>query len=154
MYSRSMEKPMPGHIGARVPSYRQVVKIPPNYGGIAIGPPLPDGVPPVVDGLLPEMSSDMPPTKETPASDESIAEPFEEDPKPFLSEERDEEAEVMTRSPKAVSLSHGILLKHGMGYEELILMGLILLLLWEGDMSEDNDLSMTLILLGALLFMG
>ena len=148
MYSRSSNQSAYAHIGAREPSYRQSVRIPPNYGGIAMGPSPPDGVPPVANGLLPLPQTELSPTEETP-----VSEPYEGDTPPSVSENQDVETQPSLQH-KAVLPSRRLFLKHGLGYEELILVGLILLLLWEGDISPDNDLSTTLILLAALLFWG
>lgn len=44
---------------------------------------------------------------------------------------------------------------HGLGYEELLLLGLMLFLMHEGEESDaEDDRTLPLLLLGALLFMG
>ncbi|MBQ9781344.1 MAG: hypothetical protein IJW00_10450 [Clostridia bacterium] len=151
MYSRSMGPSPYSRMGSREPSYRQSVRIPPNYSGIAIGDPPPDGVSPATDGVV---------LSEPPLAAEHMGTEKNEMAlqQPLTTEENPTKAVAPTDTePTGVKsfLAQGFPFGHGLGYEELLLLGLILFLLHEGDEKEDEgDLSLTLLLLGALLFFG
>lgn len=155
MYSRIPRQP-PRPAG--VPSYRQRVTPPPNYSGNAFpAEPDPDDARPRFDGL-PTVSTlparDMPPASEEPVS----ASEQESDADCSASASADN---IPTTSPDAPrfalpDLSH-FPFGHGLGQEELLLLGLILLLLYEGragGSDTDSDLFLTLTLLGFLLVCG
>ncbi|MBE6585718.1 MAG: hypothetical protein E7645_04225 [Ruminococcaceae bacterium] len=136
----------------REPSYRQSVRIPPNYHGTAIGATPPDGVPPATEGVvLPPIQEQASPTDVLSEDTFSIAD---------ASESHTEDTPVAVSA--AVSGGKGLWDRfpfgHGFGFEELLLLGLILFLLREGGEDgknqEENDLNMTIFLLGALLFLG
>lgn len=63
------------------------------------------------------------------------------------------EASEATRAPALVSAARSFL-SHGLGLEELLLLGLILFLLREGEGEDRGDLDETVILLGLLLLLG
>jgi hypothetical protein len=58
-----------------------------------------------------------------------------------------------TRGLPILSTAHSFL-SHGLGLEELLLLGLILFLLREGEGEDRGDLDETVILLGLLLLLG
>ena len=124
------------------------VRIPANYGGTAIGTHPPDGVPPATDGVtLPDVTAD--------ALSEAPGTP----PQPSIEERQDgKRAEVGPAPPtsplKGLLLGQHFPFGHGLGYEELLILGLILCLLREGGDHGEDDLSVTVLLLGALLFLG
>lgn len=160
MYRRSSARTVYDTSHRREPGYRQAVYVPLNYAGTAIGSPPPDGVSPATGGVA------LPTPPEHP-NEKAMAEAV-----PLREADEPEEA-LPTKSvgetgapptadrPKGQgSLLSGLLsgqhfpFGHGLGYEELLILGLILFLLREGDGSEGDDLSVTLLLLGALLFCG
>lgn len=147
---------------------RQGVYIPPNYSGTAIGrepEPQPhfDDLPRV--GELTRGIPDAHTLSDAYESEEAL-ERAEESEAAIVSEQTPE------ISPKNdASLPAGLFggltdskhfpFGHGLGFEELLLLGLILFLLREGEEDqqenkhgEGSDLHMTLLLLGALLFCG
>lgn len=63
------------------------------------------------------------------------------------------QASEPTRSPSLLSTARSFL-SHGLGLEELLLLGLILFLLREGEGEDRGDLDETVILLGLLLLLG
>ncbi len=147
-------------------SYRQPVYVPVNYSGIALGAP-PNGVSPATDGTrlapddLPrnEVMQNNLPQNNLPHEAPAHAETGETEAEPSLPVVR--EASEAPKSSGAPSLLSGLFnsrhfpFGHGIGYEELLLLGLILFLMREGGEGKgDDDLSMTLLLLGALLFCG
>ncbi len=146
MYSRMT----PRSINSRRPSSLEGrlggrgVYVPPNYSGTAIGTE--EQPTPHFDDL-PRVSTLPQPSDESPSVDRSP---------PYSPETSD-----ITPSPVADVPHLGGLLGgdrfpfgHGMGYEELFLLGLLLFLSKEAESGEDNDLHLTLLLLGALLFCG
>ena len=144
-------------MGKRYPAEsRPPVYVPLNYSGTALGTP-PDGVPPASDGVrLP--SDEAVARLETPmdVSDGALERGGEEAPA-----EKDAHLAADSAESRPASLLSGIFSSrhfpfgHGIGYEELLLLGLILFLMHEGGEGQgDDDLSMTLLLLGALLFCG
>lgn len=166
MYSRVPRQP-PRPTG--LPSYRRSVTPPPNYSGNAFpqGEPS-DDARPRFDGL-PTVSNlpvrDIPPaaTRETgmPGSDgeDRSAETMQPETEagPETVSDKTDTAETPV-SGTLLNRAH-FPLGHGLGQEELLLLGLIVLLLHEdraggGGDSADNDLFLTLILLGFLLFCG
>lgn len=168
MYSRIPRQP-PGSLPTGMPSYRSRVTLPPNYSGNVFSRETPAKEPaeprttaevrPRFDGLpavsnLPSRAADLP-DGEVPDSGERIPDTAEE--------EQVETVSVSARSTEAAIHSPILLdrahfpLGHGLGEEELLLLGLILLLLHEdgGNPSEgENDLLLTVLLLGFLLFCG
>ena len=147
MYSRSV-----GRLSYQ--GSRPHLHVPPNYSGTAIGVPPPDGVPPATDGLpLPSvpdaesLPSDVPSshTRPSSASDEVLQE----------TDHADSGLSEKPASPAGLFSGKHFPFGHGLGTEELLLLGLILFLLHEDEGKEnDSDLSMTVLLLGALLFLG
>ncbi|MBQ3507195.1 MAG: hypothetical protein IJA91_01490 [Clostridia bacterium] len=161
--------------GGRIPSYRQPdrpkMQVPANYSGHAIvdGEERPLGIPqePVTDMLSTEL-----PIGETPtprfdglprvselgaASRRSTTVPI---PAGFEESETDPVAVVSTVAPPTprkaslFDLSH-FPFGHGIGWEELLILGLILFFLHESTDCEDRgDLDETVILLGLLLLLG
>lgn len=167
MYSRIPRQP-PGSLPTGMPSYRSRVTLPPNYSGnvfpretpaqepaeprpIAEVRPRFDDLPAVSN--LPSRAADLP-IGDVPDTDERVLD---------TAEGQAEAASVSARSTD-VPVHSSILLDrahfplgHGLGEEELLLLGLILLLLHEdGGMSTEgeNDLLLTVFLLGFLLFCG
>ena len=147
MYSRSTGYPL-HRTGRSALDYRQGVRIPSNYSGTAIGTPPPDGVPPATDGVaLPEVTTDN--VRDT-----------QEPPPKAPRDESDETAKPTAVTPTVASPLSGVIagrhfpFGHGIGFEELLILGIIFCLLREGDAGEGDDLSMTVLLLGALLFLG
>jgi len=143
MYSR-----MPRHLStSQARQDRRGVYVPPNYSGTAIG--MDSGPTPRFDDLpqvsnLPKPSVDSLPT---------------EGEQPPM-----EEATVVSSVASATPANPlGMLLNsqhfpfgHGLGYEELFLLGLLLFLMKEkpDDAKDGDDLSLTLLLIGVLLFCG
>ena len=149
MYSRMPSTPpWGGSTGPREPSYRRTHTVPPNYSGIAFGPdgdavPCPlrgEGRPNDAEGNAASC-----PQGETPAALADVA----------------AETEGSTATAVAVT-SHGnspaaggersSFLDHGIGYEELLILGLMVFLMNECD--GEGDFKETLILLGLLLLGG
>lgn len=155
MYSRSMGRMPYSSSGSREPSYRQELRVPPNYSGTAIGNPPPDGVSPATDGVLLQDPSPTAVTSEE-ASDRETEDAAPRREEPSVPSEAPPSTERATPTSLGGFLSgQGFPFGHGFGFEELLLLGLILFLLREGEGSgEDGDLSMTLLLLGALLLCG
>lgn len=164
MYSRSMGRPSFSAGNGRAPSYHQGVRIPPNYSGIAIGASPPDGVPPATDGLMlsqiPSSATDASPLEvdiqpESETGDQSPAFVEEQSPHSEPSVKAKDTAQAKSSPLSGLFSDQHFPFGHGIGYEELLLLGLILFLLHEGEgQGENGDLSMTVLLLGALLFFG
>ena len=153
MYSRSTGYPWREN-SRSVSAYRQGVRIPANYAGTAIGATPPDGVPPATDGItLPEVTVKKTVESTAKAASESegtfsrTAAELIPNPSP-------------TATATAVSPMAGILsgrhfpFGHGVGYEELLILGLILCLIRETGADAEEDISATVLLLCALLFLG
>ena len=144
-------------MGKRYPiENRPPVYVPLNYGGTALGTP-PDGVPPTNDGVRPPSDEAV---SHSEAPTEASGPAFERGREEAPSEKK-ARLEANSAETRPASLLSGIFSSrhfpfgHGVGYEELLLLGLILFLMHEGgDSREEDDLSMTLLLLGALLFCG
>lgn len=160
MYSRSMGKISYPTGSRREPSYRRDLRVPPNYHGTAIGAPPPDGVPPTPGGLSLDPSE-----RDAGLDRQGVGEALPTERKPLPSETTvaaNMSAEPSSDPPTESTGSFGGLFSgqhfpfgHGLGYEELLILGLILFLLKEDEGGKgDSDLSMTLLLLGALLFFG
>jgi hypothetical protein len=177
MYSKNQGIPYgvrrPG--AERFPSYRQPdrprMQVPPNYSGHAIvdgeerplgSPPeavtdlpaadLPGGDPPTPRfDDLPRVSDlgsihHRPPPVTVPASFEET-----EPPPPAVAPA---ETPAPPRKPALFDLAH-FPFGHGIGFEELLILGLILFFLHENADCEDRgDLDETVILLGLLLLLG
>lgn len=165
MYSRIPRQP-PGSLPTGMPSYRSRVTLPPNYSGNVFSRETPAQEPteprptaevrPRFEGLpavsnLPSRAADLP-DGEMHDTDERIPD--------AAAEEQAETAAVSAR-PTEVAVHSPILLDrahfplgHGLGEEELLLLGLILLLLHEDGGEGENDLLLTVLLLGFLLFCG
>lgn len=172
MYSRIPRQPprptgMPSRPTSGQTVYRRAVTPPPNYSGHMFAPDgvFPDGLEPAPAPLsearprfddlpsvsgLPVRGGDLPPEREPdgrqeppPTPDATTASPPGEDTAPA--------------SPVLLDRAH-FPLGHGLGEEELLLLGLILFLLHEDRSSPpssgDNDLFLTLLILGFLLFCG
>ncbi len=165
MYSRIPRQP-PRPVG--VPSYRRQVTPPPNYSGNAFpAAPAPDGARPRFDEL-PTLSTlparDMPPAPEEPIQPE---EPVSESDRSDRAGDSAGE-NIPPSAPPAPDVPGAALpgflhfpFGHGLGQEELLLLGLMLLLLYEGraaggdsGVDGDGDLFLTLTLLGFLLVCG
>lgn len=147
MYSRSLGRP--SYQGSR-----PHLRVPPNYSGTAIGAPPPDGVPPATDGVpLTTVPNDVPSTFDNPSTEVESA-PVKTEALPETAETPAASAEKSVSSAGLFSGKH-FPFGHGIGTEELLLLGLIVFLLHEDDGKQnDSDLSMTVLLLGALLFLG
>lgn len=160
MYRRSSVRTVYDASHRREPGYRQAVYVPLNYAGTAIGSPPPDGVAPATGGVALATPPELPnekgmaeavPLREADEPEEAL---------PTKSVEKTGMSPTADRPKGQGSLLSGLLsgqhfpFGHGLGYEELLILGLILFLLREGDSSEGDDLSVTLLLLGALLFCG
>lgn len=158
MYSRS--SPRPSYEGGlqRGPSYQSSIRIPPNYSGMALGASPPDGVPPTGDGVTLRETSDEDRGLATPEaySEEGAETSTTDETVGAEAGEPSEKAVSPVSSPLAGLFSGGHFpFGHGLGYEELLLLGLLLFLLKEGEgQSRDDDLYVTVALLGALLFCG
>ena len=152
MYSRSMGRIPYSQSRPREPSYRQNLRVPPNYSGTAIGSPPPDGVSPATDGIV--LPDPPPPSVPSEMGTEECS-PKAEAALPVHQEVSPPTAQTAVSPLGGLFSAHGFPFGHGLGFEELLLLGLILFLLHEGESDrEDSDLSMTLLLLGALLFCG
>lgn len=153
MYSRSMGRSPYATSKLREPSYRRELRVPPNYSGTAIGSPPPDGVSPATDGMI--LQEPSPPVEVTGGAEERKTEETA-----LQTEAPTVSSETPPARPSSSPLSgllsgQGFPFGHGLGFEELLLLGLILFLLREGEgTGEESDLSVTLLLLGALLFCG
>ncbi len=149
MYSKSMGSRYTNG-GQRRDPYRRPLYIPPNYHGTAM----------TVSPSSPYVELHEP---EAPSTSSEAVENVERD-----HFEKSTEAEEIAREEKsdtAVSTQPNLLQSllsgnhfpfgHGLGYEELLLLGLILFLMREGEESDaEDDRTLPLLLLGALLFMG
>ncbi len=147
MYSRSLGRP--SYQGSR-----PHLRVPPNYSGTAIGTPPPDGVPPATDGVPLTVVPDDDLNTYDPAPPDNEAVSAKDEP---VGESRDTSAASEETSALPTGLFSGkhFPFGHGIGTEELLLLGLIVFLLHEDDGKQnDSDLSMTVLLLGALLFLG
>ncbi len=151
-----------------MPSYRQKVRVPPNYNGLAIvdgeeqlpgtdtpseallGGDAPSGVLPenrdFGQGLPPEPHFD---------SLEQVSDLPRRDIRPVSVGLSAGEAIPVSRPGGLFDLSH-FPFGHGLGAEEWLILGLILLLLHEagGNQQDRGDLDETVILLGLLLLGG
>ena len=141
MYSRIPSTPP---VGSRPASGNRPrgVYVPPNYGGTALGQ---EPGPTPSFGDLPQVSNLPRPADDPPST-------------PLSNEESTEESPSL---PAAVPQSANHLWEgshfpfgHGLGYEELFLLGLLLFLRKESETCEGDDLTLTLLLVGALLFCG
>ncbi len=151
MYSKTMGNGYANRELRRDP-YRRPLYIPPNYHGTAmkVSPSSPYTSLPEADALLL-------PQDEVPEEEKTTKE--EEPSKRESSEAESKEDMTVSASP---SLLQGLLsghhfpFGHGLGYEELLLLGLILFLMREGEenQSDTDDRTLALVLLGALLFLG
>lgn len=168
MYSRIPRQP-PGSLPTGMPSYRSRVTLPPNYSGNVFPRETPAQEPaeprptaevrPRFDDLpavsnLPSRAADLP-DGEVPDTGEHILDKAEEEQAEVDSVPA-RSTDVPAHSPILLDRTH-FPLGHGLGEEELLLLGLILLLLHEdgGTSSEgENDLFLTVLLLGFLLFCG
>ena len=143
MYTRS---PVPfdrqRQNGRREPSYRRMSGLPPNYGGTMLRAMEPDREEPTprFDDLPKVSDLSVPPTAE-----------------------KAQETSADATTPNATPPAHPVGLfslfdsrrfpfGHGIGYEELLLLGLIFFLAKECD--GEGDLKETLLLLGLLLLGG
>lgn len=171
----------------RQPAYRQPVRVPPNYSGHAItelpperdmplpepGPTIPDNghfgqgstPTPRFDDLprVSELGGGSPahrpallPPESAPSAEEASPSQEENDTCASIS------AAPVPRTPSLFDARH-FPFGHGFGFEELLILGLILFLLWEspredpcegGNRTDHGDLDETLILLGILLLCG
>lgn len=158
----------------RIPSYRQPerprMQVPANYSGHAIvdGEERPLGVP--ENTTVGTFSTDLPgEDAPTPRFDDlprvselggvrrqpvvTVPVSFEES-EPEAEPVLDTETSYTPRKPSLFDLSH-FPFGHGIGWEELLILGLILFFLHEGADCEDRgDLDETVILLGLLLLFG
>ena len=165
MYSRMPKRPYvstsssPATKGSERERFtdRQGVYVPPNYSGTAIGM---ESQPTPHFEDLPQVSNLPQPTAEveTPTPPQTDALP----PRADTPHESLPALATPTLVQKNESFLGGLLnsthfpFGHGLGFEELFLLGLLLFLMHEDkDTShEDSDLPLTLLLVGALLFCG
>ena len=143
MYSRMPDPLVSGSrpVGGNRP---RGVYVPPNYSGTALGQessPVPDfeALPKVSN--LPKASSEALPDRDA------------------LIPSHGEAAELSSHHSEGENRAalHGgnsFPFGHGLGYEELFLLGLLLFLRKESSPEADDDLNLTLLLVGALLFCG
>lgn len=169
MYSRIPRRP-PVQKPVGMPSYRQSVTPPPNYSGnvfsndtvfpdstdlprdpLGEARPRFDGLP-AVSGLT-NRRGDLPP-EDAPTTDTAPDAATSVDPPMAVA--HPEPTVARSVGPPLFDHSH-FPLGHGLGPDEIFILGLMLLLLYEDRSSsegEENDLFLTLLLLGALLFCG
>ena len=164
MYSRMPKRPYVS-MGNSVSSQRSVgerlmdrgVYIPPNYSGTAIDPQ-PQPTPHFED--LPQVSNLPQPTipQEAFMYDEPEGEPYpyEEPAQPAIPVTTSQETVGQGSFWGSLFGSGHFPFGHGLGYEELFLLGLLLFLMHEDSQEnrEESDLPLTLLLVGALLFCG
>lgn len=154
MYSKAMGN----HRGGEDPfqkSYRRPLYIPPNYSGTAV-----EVSPPPPYTSLPSAES-PPPFSDLPVADDRTEEAVLHDTEDSPPEATPPAVQTPV-SPAHEDGLRGLLsaghfpFGHGLGYEELLLLGLILFLMREGeaDGNSEDDLSLPLLMLGALLFLG
>lgn len=169
MYSRIPRRP-PVQKPVGMPSYRQSVTPPPNYSGNVFSndtvfpdstdlprDPLGEARPrfddlPAVSGLA-TRRGDLPPE---PSSLSDISNETTPPTNPPVAVAQPDPTALRAVGPSLLDRSH-FPLGHGLGQEEILILGLMLLLLYEDRSSsdgEENDLFLTLLLLGALLFCG
>lgn len=138
------------------------VYVPPNYSGTAIGmeaSPTPrfDDLPQVSN--LPDRQDDRRDDRSRDRKEGDCERGVEDLPPADVQEVTPVSAAETRNSLTGGLMSHSHFpFGHGLGYEELFLMGLLLFLLKEtpsehGD-SDGDDLPLTLLLIGALLFCG
>lgn len=155
MYHRTMGTSFPRPMGVREPSYRQSIRIPPNYSGTAVGETPPEGVSPAHDGIALEDLSAKERTVQFVEGALSTDIPVSDTPAAKVTDERQASVETVTSPLTALFTGHHFPFGHGIGREELLLLGLIFFLLQDRDAdSADPELSVTLLLLGILLFCG
>ena len=124
------------------------VYVPPNYSGTALGQ----------ESTPTPSFDDLPQVSNLPAQRESLSQ--EETSLASTALEQDgEEAFVHPEGSPPSGLGglpggHKFPFGHGIGYEELFLLGLLLFLGKEADTKESDDLPLTLLLVGGLLFCG
>lgn len=168
MYSRIPRQP-PGSLPTGMPSYRSRVTLPPNYSGNVFPRETPAQEPaePRPTAEIRPRFDDLPAVSNLPSRAADLPDGEVPDPAERISDTAEEgqaEATSVSARPIDVPVHSPILLDrahfplgHGLGEEELLLLGLILLLLHEdGEMSSEgeNDLLLTVLLLGFLLFCG
>lgn len=134
---------------------RRGVYVPPNYSGTAIGNE-PQPTPHFED--LPQVSNlPQPSTQPLPTLDEQEAPPYPTEGEPVDTTVTTSVEAAGSVSPLGALFGSGHFpFGHGLGYEELFLLGLLLFLMHEdqGTEGENSDLSLTLLLIGALLLCG
>ena len=153
MYRRTDTRPTPSmgqgvRMPSREPSYRhRHVRVPSNYSGNAFRSddtaeslPAEDVRPHFED--LPRVSNLPVTVPSEPSADMPLDTP----------EEKPSEAIPASAGLRSLLDGSHFPFGHGLGYEELFLLGLMVLLLKEGD--GDGDTYETLLLLGALLLCG
>lgn len=179
MYSKDQGVTYGGHrpTGGRAPSYRQPerpkMQVPANYSGYAIvdGEERPLGVP---EEPLPEAPATELPIEDTPTPRfdglprvselgsghrrppaGTIPVSFQEsEPEPETAVALPADSFPAHHKPSLFDLSH-FPFGHGIGWEEILILGLILFFLHESvDCEDRGDLDETIILLGLLLLFG
>lgn len=150
MYSKSMGSRYTNG-GQRRDLYRRPLYVPPNYHGTAMT-------------VSPSSSYTELHDPEAVSTSSETVENVERDHREELAET--EKTADEAKSDTAVSASPNLLQSllsgshfpfgHGLGYEELLLLGIILFLIREGEEHGDaeDDRTLPLLLLGALLFLG
>ncbi len=175
MYSKLHNRmpPRPPHTGVHgSPSYRQKVRVPPGYSGSAIVdgeerlpgtapdealsvPRRGDGVPEMPTDALPDNRDfgHAPPPEPRFSELEQVSDLPNRDRRPLsVSYESAAASGAVGRPPSLFNIAH-FPFGHGLGAEEWLLVGLILLLLHEAA-DDRGDLDETLLLLGLLLLGG
>ncbi len=150
MYSKSMGNSY-ANGGRRRDPYRRPLYIPPNYHGTAM----------TVSPSSPYVELHEPEAPPIPSETTVATETVRREEAP-PTEEATLEAKGNTDLPTQPNLLQSLLSSshfpfgHGLGYEELLLLGLILFLMREGEENKEaeDDRTLTLLLLGALLFLG
>ncbi|MBQ7315781.1 MAG: hypothetical protein IJW90_01580 [Clostridia bacterium] len=150
MYSKSMGSHY-ANGGQRRDPYRRPLYIPPNYRGTAmtVSPSSP-----YVELHEPDAESLSYETVEN--ADRDHREETAVTEKTAREEKDDTPVSAAPNLLQSLLSGNHFPFGHGLGYEELLLLGLMLFLMREGEESGDaeDDRTLPLLLLGALLFMG
>ena len=147
MYSKNRENGY-GNGGMRPDPYHRTLYIPPNYRGMAMTAPPPSPDLPLSD---PDTVTDDGDTALS-ADNTILSDAFSESSITHSESFQDIEAPPQPKLGSSLFSGNGFPFGHGLGYEELFLLGLMLFLMREGESEEDKTLS--LLILGALLVLG
>ena len=151
MYSRTPRPSYGGHhMGRREPSYRRMTGLPANYGGTAFQ----TGEPSMQEELPRRPEDDTTPRFEGLPRVSTLPSSTAKEDAPSTTASIHGEETQPARSGGLLSLldSAHFPFGHGIGYEELLLIGLIFFLMKECD--GQGDFKETVILLGLLLLGG